>query len=175
MKRSNNINYAIQDDYDEARSKFDYCMDYSVYNNSIQFNFKEMLEYQKRSDNDGCVYFVDYVNTIYLTPNQRYRASDVVSLSTLHNFVNVVTIHGSSVGIKQIYPDEIRHLNKLEILNLNYNELRDIQVKLPKNLKILSIKRNYLQKIPKYIGDLVNLVELDLSDNDIIKITPLAF
>ena len=66
-------------------------------------------------------------------------------------------------------PKDVNTLTALEVLELGANQFRHISVEICEiySLTRLVLPRNLLQSVPGVIGQLVELKELDLSENQV--------
>lgn len=85
------------------------------------------------------------------------------------NEKQVTSVFMNSMGLVGTLPPELALLTKLQELSLDSNSLSGAvpNMDMMKELKLLSLKsNNYTSKLPKWLGDLPNLVTLRLSSNN---------
>jgi hypothetical protein len=98
-------------------------------------------------------------NSLVKLPNEICRLNELLLLDITLNKLTYL-------------PPNISELNNLKQLNMDYNDFKDINIKINnkncfKNLVHLSISHNKLNHIPQFIFELTNLQELNLSNNNI--------
>jgi Leucine-rich repeat (LRR) protein len=94
------------------------------------------------------------------------------------NEKQVTSVFMNSMGLVGTLPPELTLLTKLQELSLDSNSLSGVVPNLDKvkELKLLSLNsNNYSSKLPKWLGNLPNLVTLRLSSNNFKHAIPTEF
>lgn len=81
---------------------------------------------------------------------------------------DIEVLNLSNNALSGALPAEVRHLSRLKILNLSYNNFTSVPAEVGQlsNLEVLDLSYNNLTGLPYELGNLSNLKLLDLTGND---------